>query len=908
MNLPNYFRFKLSLFDQKTKQKIVLKNTSVVPSLNVNENQKDTFTILNQDDFNQTPTSFITSDHLGKLFIRPKSKVVEEAVEINVRLQGKVIINELDLSYFKNLVFGPECDFKRNNITNVFFSEDATITNLNNEIFKNNLIKEINLPNKVINYSNNCFDKNVIINTKINSIESLDQILDFDNSSTNPNLMLNYLDSEQKLEEFLDFLTRSKITRTNLKFNKIYLPTKFKYSDNLLNNYRLNCSEVILPTVNEFTNRFSYWTVEKVHIPSSIIKINKNIFPQSTNVTREFNEEILKLIQNKELNLNSFNSSSDIEKLDDYFFSFNSNPLEIQKIIFSKDIIQNFSYSLSSDWKFFFDNNNILEKQIVFNESVQKINVDFYNSLKTKNINIERKIYSEFEKNGVISQKTLYLEKFYGINTDVTNFKDYLTGYESYIETINTQNVTTIKESTFDSLDWTNININLDQIQQIENRAFYSCDFLNTEINLENLVSIGDYAFYGSNKIEQITLNNLTSIGNSAFYNCAQLTTIVSQNYLTSIGDSAFYNCNNLLNLKINEQTLIGTNSFYGCTKLDLSFNINLNNFDIEKHFGLNSQNFPDKFKQIQIDNSKIGYDPTNKILDLTTFNWSDLSSKNTLLLFSQQIKSGLDKTLEEVILPKSESINSKFKYIFSSLTINKLTWKTPSVKVFNESLGYYFNLTTINSIDENFCVGMNSIPDYAFSNQLRNQKKINLMNVRNIGNYTFSGINAEFINTQAIKTIGNKSFSNRCKFNIPPNVQLEDDSFTTNWKELNNKDIVREQIFSNSDKFSQIYDQTTKTLDFTKITIYSPSDYENLKKYENISLYLLDGDVELLILPKIYNLTNDLYSNLGTISNIKFQNENQIIIKNSFNNTTILNKPSINETRIMLDEDAFFN
>ena len=96
--------------------------------------------------------------------------------------------------------------------------------------------------------------------------------------------------------------------------------------------------------------------------------------------------------------------------------------------------------------------------------------------------------------------------------------------------------------------------------------------------------------------------------------------------------------------------------------------------------------------------------------------------------------------------------------------------------------------------------------------------------------------------------------------------------------------------------------------MDFTKITIYSPSDYENLKKYENISLYLLDGDVELLILPKIYNLTNDLYSNLGTISNIKFQNENQIIIKNSFNNTTILNKPSINETRIMLDEDAFFN
>ncbi|MBR4025377.1 MAG: leucine-rich repeat domain-containing protein, partial [Mycoplasmataceae bacterium] len=574
MNLSNYFRFKLSLFDQKTKQKIVLKNTSVVPSLNVNENQKDTFTILNQDDFNQTPTSFITSDHLGKLFIRPKSKVVEEAVEINVRLQGKVIINELDLSYFKNLVFGPECDFKRNNITNVFFSEDATITNLNNEIFKNNLIKEINLPNKVINYSNNCFDKNVIINTKINSIESLDQILDFDNSSTNPNLMLNYLDSEQKLEEFLDFLTRSKITRTNLKFNKIYLPTKFKYSDNLLNNYRLNCSEVILPTVNEFTNRFSYWTVEKVHIPSSIIKINKNIFPQSTNVTREFNEEILKLIQNKELNLNSFNSSSDIGKLDDYFFSFNSNPLEIQKIIFSKDIIQNFSYSLSSDWKFFFDNNNILEKQIVFNELVQKINVDFYNSLKTKNINIERKIYSEFEKNGVISQKTLYLEKFYGINTDVTNFKDYLTGYESYIETINTQNVTTIKESTFDSLDWTNININLDQIQQIENRAFYSCDFLNTEINLENLVSIGDYAFYECNKIEQITLNNLTSIGNSAFYNCTQLRKIIIPK-IKNLSSSAFSNCSNLIEINLENLVSIGDKAFYECNKIE---QITLNN------------------------------------------------------------------------------------------------------------------------------------------------------------------------------------------------------------------------------------------------------------------------------------------------------------------------------------------
>ena len=180
-------------------------------------------------------------------------------------------------------------------------------------------------------------------------------------------------------------------------------------------------------------------------------------------------------------------------------------------------------------------------------------------------------------------------------------------------------------------------------------------------------------------------------------------------------------------------------------------------------------------------------------------------------------------------------------------------------------------------------------------------------MNVRNIGNYAFSGINAEFINTQAIKTIGNKSFSNRCKFNIPPNVQLEDDSFTTNWKELNNKDIVREQIFSNNNKFSQIYNQTTKILDFTKIKLNEPSDYANLIKYENIGLYLLDGDVKLLILPKIYNLTTNLYSNLGTINNIEFQNENQIIFKNAFSNTKILNKPSINETRILFDEENFF-
>ncbi|MBR2055482.1 MAG: leucine-rich repeat protein, partial [Mycoplasmataceae bacterium] len=415
-------------------------------------------------------------------------------------------------------------------------------------------------------------------------------------------------------------------------------------------------------------------------------------------------------------------------------------------------------------------------------------------------------------------------------------------------------------------------------------------------------------AFSGCNKIEEITLNNLRSIGDYAFYNCRQIKKIISQNYLSSIGNNAFYNCNNLVNLQINEQTSKGTNSFFGCTKLDLSFNIDLNNINIETHFGLNSQNFPDKFKEIKIDNSKIGYDEKNRILDLTSFDLNNLNSRNTLLLFSQQIKLSSNKILEEVILPRSENINSIFKDIFSSLTINKLTWNAKNVKNFNKRLDYYFDSTTINSIDENFCVGMDSIPDSAFSNQLRNQKKINLMNVRNISNYAFLGINVEFINTQTIKTIGNKSFSNRCKFNIPPNVQLEDDSFTTNWKELNNKDIVREQIFSNSDKFSQIYDQTTKTLDFTKITIYSPSDYENLKKYENISLYLLDGDVELLILPKIYNLTNDLYSNLGTISNIKFQNENQIIIKNSFNNTTILNKPLINETRIMLDEDAFFN
>ena len=80
------------------------------------------------------------------------------------------------------------------------------------------------------------------------------------------------------------------------------------------------------------------------------------------------------------------------------------------------------------------------------------------------------------------------------------------------------------------------------------------------------------------------------------------------------------------------------------------------------------------------------------------------------------------------------------------------------------------------------------------------------------------------------------------------------------------------------------------------------------IHNFQNIYEFLFEEDVNKLILPKLYILPKNLFDNLYGIEEIVFQRENQIILKDTFKNTTIINKPNQNKTSILLDLDNFFN
>ena len=88
--------------------------------------------------------------------------------------------------------------------------------------------------------------------------------------------------------------------------------------------------------------------------------------------------------------------------------------------------------------------------------------------------------------------------------------------------------------------------------------------------SMTNLVGIGPQAFSGNTTIKTIKLpNTVTSIGAQAFSNCNNLTGIELNDNLKSIGDRAFYRCYNLTNVELpNSLTHIGNNAFYECRNI----------------------------------------------------------------------------------------------------------------------------------------------------------------------------------------------------------------------------------------------------------------------------------------------------------------------------------------------------
>ncbi|MBD5423151.1 MAG: leucine-rich repeat domain-containing protein [Mycoplasma sp.] len=971
--INNYFKFNLELISLATNENITPPTSQVTPYLNIKDSQKTTFTIINNDDLTSNNLNNLNSLYFGETLIRIEQE--NSSIEINSDLSRRDIVGEFDLSHFNHVTFTSEAKFIGNKITNLIFNSNATIENLNSNMFSNNLINDVVLPREVVNYNPDCFDSFTKV-YGINNIKDLSLVYD---SKTN-DLKLNVIDEDNAdrdklLDNILKLVTNTFTSRNKLIFNKVYLPT---FKTNTLSKYNLTCDEIIFTSKKDnndysFENNISNWKINRVNIPSFIVSINKNFLPSnsSTIISREFNEKIKKLISNKELNINSknifeFNNLSlisEIANLDNYFYSFSSQPLEINVINFDDEAI-NINYSLSN---ILFFKNNISNKTINIKsttKSLTQLSWDYLNTFASNNNAVI--IREKWLDNSILDDSgILYLSQLYSNNelkNSNTNLSNFLVGYEGYIKSINLSNVNEIKSNTFQGLKkWNNINIELtSNIDTISDSAFKNSDikiilnnnfnpnsiyreaFSNSTIlgnlNFSNLKLLGENSFNNTN-IESIDFGLLENIPNYAFSNCYSLTSINLPN-VTTIGNYAFSNCSKLNMFDFSKLTSIGNYAFNYCSNLDgeiilnsdvnlgintfqgINKNATIKNFNFDKYtivnnlFSLSQSSLPNVISSNDSDYlyQQLKFDKNKKIWDLSSFTkekWNDKLWANNFWLFSNLIKGwkGDDAIINEVILPTENEINNNLYYVFTSnLTIKKLTWSGEIKKNISKSWNATFGNARIQSVNEDFCVGMSSI-SIIFPQSISNTK-FNLQGVTKINNNVFQNINnVEFINTLDVKEIGEKSFSSSSSFVIGTNVKLKQNSFSSEGLPNTGK-ITRNKIFEpipSSINYGLIYNQMTKVLDFTKIEIFDPTDSNRLANFKNISSYLLPNDVQKIILPKLYVLSTDFFSNLGHVEEIVFQKENQIILNNSFANTTILKKPLKSETSIILDLDNFF-
>lgn len=959
----NYLKLKMNLYDKKSKNDISPQFSAITPHLKLANHQKTTFTIINNIDLSQTNVNTLSYSYFGKTIIRQEE--VLEAVKININLSGKNIIGELDFSSFKEIEFLSNARFSFNKITNLIFDPNSKIKNLNNSLFINNDIVEVHLPKQIQNFSPDSFDDSVKV-FGLNNLENINIIFD-----ENKNLKLNLVKNETELKNVLRIITKLLLYKNVDTINKVYLPSfttsilnnynisceevvfdseQTSFESNIRN---WKVKKIHIPS--------TILKIRSSNLPQS----------STTTITRDIKQEIKDLIQNEKLVIDSKTNIPNIDKslwseknnLDDYFYTFSSTPLSIKEIEFKELNISDSWFSTSM----LFFKNNLENKKIIFTNQVTSINSDFYNNIisfaQSNNAQVERVKW--LDETILDNQGILHIKKLYD-NTSINSafYNYYLVGYEYIIKSIDLTDVSVIKSNLFSRLNLNNVTIQLDnKISEIEHNAFYNSK-INININQDfNPSSIGNYAFSNSTLAGELNFSNLTSLGNNAF-EYTKITKAQFEN-LGQISDYALYNCSSLTNVIFTKATIVGNYSFNGtsietfdfsnitkignnafanCRKITgtiglkdgvelgksvfqgISNSVTIENFDCKK-YNIFTNLFSTTTSFAQVSTSKsfqtlsslAGYNEQTKILDWSKFTsekWKDNEWYNDLILFSRQLKnlSEEQRIINELILPEEGEINTNWSNILSSaITIKKLTWHSTSTKRLSGSLNsYHLGGAKILELDNDFFVGMQTIRSHSIPSTLIN-KTINLQAVEKVEDGVFSLLNnVVFENTENVKEIGSRSFHSSATFNIGTNVKLKEDSFSTNGIPLGLK-ITRNKIFEFfgggvEANFSLIYNQTTKVLDFSKIQLLNPNDITKLNPYKNISEYLLDGDVAKIILPNSYILSENFFNNLGTVKEIVFQNENQVILKNAFSGTKINQKPNQSQSSIILDQDNFFN
>ena len=484
-------------------------------------------------------------------------------------------------------------------------------------------------------------------------------------------------------------------------------------------------------------------------------------------------------------------------------------------------------------------------------------------------------------------------------------------------------------------------------ITQIPDGLFQSTGL--TTFDFTNVTKVGSYAFSGSKLTGALDLSKLTEIGSSAFSNIPTITSVQWNPKITEIPDSLFQNTG-LTTFNFSGITKVGSSAFSGSKlagTIDLSTVKTINNQafsntaiatlklknDAEiandtfsniatltsvENFNFQNLKIEDLFSADQISkinfnvdanllNTLFHYDQSSKKLDLSKIKL-DQWNKEYLNKFKIFLK---DKTsFSEVILPAVEQQNYELMNLIlnSNATINKLTWKADNLKIMNFSLA---NRSNIKSLDSEFTLGMNSIPEHAFSNlQLNGNQKLNLNTVTSVGSFAFWGSNINnFENTSSIKKIAQYGFNYQAEMQLADEVEIDDYAFSATVDKSVLPPTVTQNNRIKKGEYLKIYDQSTKILDFTKADPAGKyfDDRSKWESYLDISKYLVRGDVDKIILPPVYVIWTELVDNLSDVKEIVFQKQNQQIMENAFAGTTIKNKPQQNQTNVIYDGDGFF-
>lgn len=129
--------------------------------------------------------------------------------------------------------------------------------------------------------------------------------------------------------------------------------------------------------------------------------------------------------------------------------------------------------------------------------------------------------------------------------------------------------VTTIGEKAFEGSGITGITIG-SNVTTIGDYAFSECDGLTSFVIPDNVTSIGKGVLSGSRYITSVTLpSNMTTIPERMFHHCYYLSSITIPDSVTTIEASAFETCDTMTHIVIPDNvTTIGEQAFTGCGRL----------------------------------------------------------------------------------------------------------------------------------------------------------------------------------------------------------------------------------------------------------------------------------------------------------------------------------------------------